>query len=58
MSLFSTMRISGSALTAQRLRMDVIAGNIANADTTRTNGQIGAYQRQQVVFQPLAAAAN
>jgi flagellar basal-body rod protein FlgC len=58
MSLFSTMRISGSALTAQRLRMDVIAGNIANADTTRINGQLGAYQRQQVVFQPLAAAPN
>jgi len=48
MGLFSSMRISGSALTAQRLRMDVIAGNIANADTTRLNGQ-----RQQVVFTPL-----
>ena len=52
------MRISGSALTAQRLRMDVIAGNIANADTTRVNGQRQPYQRQQVVFQPLAGAAN
>jgi flagellar basal-body rod protein FlgC len=50
------MRISGSALTAQRLRMDVVAGNIANADTTRTNGQLKPYQRQQVVFQPLAPA--
>ena len=50
------MRISGSALTAQRLRMDVIAGNIANADTTRINGQRQPYQRQQVVFQPLQAA--
>jgi flagellar basal-body rod protein FlgC len=48
------MRISGSALTAQRLRMDVVAGNIANADTTRVNGQRQPYQRQQVVFQPLA----
>ena len=47
------MRISGSALTAQRLRMDVVAGNIANADTTRTNGQRAPYQRQEVVFQPL-----
>src|SRR5262249_4737255 len=44
------------ALTAQRLRMDVISGNIANADTTRINGQRQPYQRQQVVFQPLAAA--
>jgi flagellar basal-body rod protein FlgC len=54
MGLFSSMRISGSALTAQRLRMDVIAGNIANAETTRVNGQRQPYQRQQVVFQPLA----
>jgi flagellar basal-body rod protein FlgC len=51
--LFSSMRISGSALTAQRLRMDVIAGNIANADTTRVNGERQPYQRQQVVFEPL-----
>ena len=53
MGLFSSMRISGSALTAQRLRMDVIAGNIANAETTRTNGQRQPFERQQVVFQPL-----
>src|SRR5438874_2598424 len=58
MGLFSSMRISGSALTAQRLRMDVIAGNIANADTTRVNGQRQPYQRQEVVFQPLNAAAG
>jgi flagellar basal-body rod protein FlgC len=58
MSLFSTMRISGSALTAQRLRMDIIAGNIANADTTRINGQLLPFQRQQVVFQPLAPAKD
>src|ERR1043166_6493421 len=56
MGLFSSMRISGSALTAQRLRMDVIAGNIANADTTRVNGQRTPYQRQQVVFEPLKQA--
>ena len=58
MGLFSSMRISGSALTAQRLRMDVISGNIANADTTRVNGQRQPYQRQQVVFQPLVPAAG
>ena len=57
MGLFSSMRISGSALTAQRLRMDVIAGNIANAETTRVNGQRQPYQRQQVVFQPLTQTA-
>ena len=57
MGLLSSMRISGSALTAQRLRMDVVAGNIANADTTRTNGQRAPYQRQEVVFQPLVDGA-
>src|SRR5207248_1783872 len=58
MGLFSSMRIAGSGLTAQRLRMDVIAGNIANADTTRINGQRAPYQRQQVVFQPLAQGGS
>jgi flagellar basal-body rod protein FlgC len=58
MGLFSSMRISGSALTAQRLRMDVIAGNIANADTTRVNGQRQPYQRQQVVFAPLLNSSD
>ena len=58
MGLFSSMRISGSALTAQRLRMDVISSNIANADTTRINGQRAPYQRQQVVFAPLLNNAN
>ncbi len=47
--VFSTFRTTASALTAQRLRMDVISNNIANAETTRTeNG--GPYRRQQVVF--------
>ena len=36
MSFFGAFSISGSALTAQRLRMDLIAQNIANADTTKT----------------------
>ncbi len=58
MGLFGSMNVSGSALTAQRLRMDVIAGNIANAETTRTAGQREPYRRQQVVFQPLPAAAD
>jgi len=52
------MHVSGSALTAQRLRMDVIAGNIANAETTRINGQRQPFQRQQVVFQPINQGAG
>ncbi|MBU0611507.1 MAG: flagellar basal body rod protein FlgC [Armatimonadetes bacterium] len=48
MSLFGGLRISASALTVERLRMNTIAENIANADTTRTP-QGGPYRRQEVV---------
>jgi flagellar basal-body rod protein FlgC len=53
MSVFDTIRIAASGLTAQRLRMDVAASNMANAQTTRTqNGQAGQpYQEEAVVFQ-------
>ena len=36
MSTFRAFRISASGLTAERLRMDIIANNLANAETTRT----------------------
>ncbi len=42
--------VLASGLTAQRLRMDVIANNIANINTTRTAAG-GPYKRQQVIFQ-------
>ncbi|SHJ59166.1 flagellar basal-body rod protein FlgC [Anaerobranca californiensis DSM 14826] len=49
MSLFNTMNISASGLTAQRLRLDIISENIANINTTRTlNG--GPYRRKDVVL--------
>jgi flagellar basal-body rod protein FlgC len=53
MSVFDTIRIAASGLTAERLRMDVAASNLANAQTTRTqNGQAGQpYQAEEVVFQ-------
>jgi flagellar basal-body rod protein FlgC len=51
MRLFSSFEISGSGLTAQRLRMDVVANNIANVNTTRT-AEGGPYRRQRVVFEP------
>ena len=51
MGLFSTINISGTGLTAERLRMDVIANNIANAETTRTPDG-GPYRRQRVIFTP------
>jgi flagellar basal-body rod protein FlgC len=46
---FSSIDISASGLLAQRTRLDVIANNIANAETTRT-AQGGPYRRQEVVF--------
>ncbi|MDW8059274.1 MAG: flagellar basal body rod protein FlgC [Thermomicrobium sp.] len=49
MGIFDTMHVSLSALTAQRVRMDVTASNLANVDTTRTP-QGGPYLRRQVVF--------
>ena len=49
MGLFNGMDMSSSGLTAQRLRMDIISNNIANANTTRTeDGE--AYRRQMPVF--------
>ncbi|GIO10852.1 flagellar basal-body rod protein FlgC [Cohnella xylanilytica] len=51
--------ISASALTAQRLRMDVISSNIANAETTRAgyvNGEFVPYRRKMVVVEPMKAS--
>lgn len=45
----SALDISATGLSAQRLRMDVIADNIANVNTTRTPGG-GPYRRKVVVF--------
>jgi flagellar basal-body rod protein FlgC len=58
MSLTNSFDISSSALTAQRLRMDVISSNIANADTTRTklvNGKWVPYSRKIVTMEPKAS---
>ncbi len=55
MGLFDSLRISGSALTAQRLRMDVISSNIANAETTQTP-EGGPYKVRKVVFTPIQMA--
>jgi flagellar basal-body rod protein FlgC len=50
MNLLSGIDITGSALNAQKTRLDIVAQNIANAQTTRTpNG--GPYQRQVVSFE-------
>lgn len=55
MSIFNAINTSGSALTAQRLRMDVVSSNIANANSTRAtmneNGEWEPYRRKLVSFQ-------
>jgi flagellar basal-body rod protein FlgC len=49
MNLFGLMETSGSAMQAERMRAEVVAANMANAETTRTASG-GAYHRQHVVF--------
>lgn len=53
MSIFHAMNTTGSALTAQRLRMDVISSNMANAETTRAkqvDGEWEPYRKKSVVL--------
>jgi len=49
MNLFGAMETSGGAMQAERMRAEVVAANMANAETTRTASG-GPYQRQHVVF--------
>jgi len=54
-NLLTGIDSTASALDAERIRMDVIAGNIANANVTRgVNGK--PYQRQEVVFESVLRA--
>ena len=55
--IFRGLDISVSALQAQRRRMDVVAANMANAESTRTPGG-GPYQRQHAVFEAVLADAR
>lgn len=50
MSYFNAINVGASGLTAQRLRMDIISQNIANANTTRTADGTP-YRRKDVVFE-------
>ncbi len=57
MNLFGLMETSGSAMQAERMRAEVVAANMANAETTRTaNGE--PYRRQHVVFAANAGDSN
>jgi len=51
MGLFSTINIAASGMTAERLRQDVIADNIANQSTTRTP-EGGPFRRSRVILRP------
>jgi flagellar basal-body rod protein FlgC len=57
MSMFGGMEISGSALTAQRLRMNVTAENIANAETTK-GADGNPYRRKEVTLQSVGQAGT
>jgi flagellar basal-body rod protein FlgC len=50
MDFFSSMRVSASGLEAQTRRMNTISSNIANAETTRVEGEDGPYKRKDAIF--------
>jgi flagellar basal-body rod protein FlgC len=54
MSFFSSLGISASGMTAERLRMDVVADNLANVNTTRTAAG-GPFRRRRVIFEERTA---
>jgi flagellar basal-body rod protein FlgC len=58
MSLFSTLDVSGSGLAVQRTRVELLAQNVANAQTTRTASG-GPYRRRHAIFEsePQTASA-
>ena len=56
-NFYSSIEVSASGLSAERLAMDVIANNIANVNTTRTP-QGGPFKRQLVEFQQKPDASN
>jgi flagellar basal-body rod protein FlgC len=54
MDFFDALKTSSTGLSAQRVRMNLISGNLANANTTRT-ADGGPYRRKEAIF---AAAPN
>ena len=57
MGFMDTLNISASGMTAERVRMDVTAANLANVNTTHT-AQGGPYRRQLVLFAPADSGAS
>lgn len=57
MAFLNSLNISGSGLTAQKYRMEIVAQNLANADTTRTEAG-GPYRRKLVTFSEIGNTGN
>lgn len=57
MDSFGILKVSATALTAQRQRMNVIASNMANIHTTRSE-EGGPYRRKDVVFSAVTVESN
>ncbi|GHV94120.1 flagellar basal-body rod protein FlgC [Spirochaetia bacterium] len=51
MGIFSSINIAATGLSAERVRLDVIADNMANVNTTRT-AEGGPYRRSRVIMRP------
>ena len=54
MGFLNSINIIGSGFTAQQLRLDVVAENVTNSQTTRTETGEGAYRRKMVVFEAVS----
>jgi len=54
MSFMNSINIVGSGLTAQQLRLDIVAENVTNSQTTRVENGEGAYRRKMVVFEAVS----
>ena len=52
MGIYSSINIASTGLSANRMRLDVIADNMANVNTTRTN-EGGAFKRSRVIMRPM-----
>ncbi len=52
MGLFSTFDISGSAMTAQTVRMNLVASNLANVNSAASSVE-GTYKSRQAVFKTM-----
>jgi flagellar basal-body rod protein FlgC len=57
MAFLDALNISGSGLTAQKYRMEIVAQNLANADTTRTEAG-GPYRRKLVVLSEIGSTGT